>query len=140
MEKSDYHGTIQHDGKVKKVESNSVLVSIASSPACSGCQAEGLCGISGKEEIIVDVKGRYNVSPGDMVTILMEQKTGYKAVVLSYLVPLVIFISGLILFNLLSFKELISGLVSISLLFPYFLVLYLFRNKINRNIIFTLKT
>jgi len=139
MGKSGYYGTIQHDGKVTKVESNSVLVSIKSGAACSGCKAEGLCGLSGKEERIVDVKGRYNVSPGDMVTILMEQKTGYKAVVLSYLVPLVIFISGLVILNLLSFKELISGLVSISLLFPYFLILYLFRNKINRNLIFTLK-
>ena len=107
MKESGYQGTIQHDGKVKKVESNSVLVIITSSPACSGCHAEGLCGISGKEERIVDVKGRYNVSPGDMVTILMEQKTGYKAVVLSYLVPLVIFISSLVIFNLLSFKELV---------------------------------
>lgn len=139
MKESGNQGTIQHYGKVQKVDGNSVHVSITSSPACSGCHAEGFCGISGNEERIIYVKGRYNVSPGDMVTILMEQKTGYKAVIISYLIPLVIFISVLIIFNMLSFNELICGLVSISLLITYFLILYLFRDRINRNFTFTLK-
>jgi positive regulator of sigma E activity len=140
MKKSGSHETIQHDGTVKKVDGNSVIVSIKSGSACSGCHAEGICGISGKEEKIVDIKGKYNVSPGDPVTILMEQSTGYKAVVLSYLIPLLIVISSLIILNSFSVSELISGLVSISLLVPYFLILYLFRKKINRSFTFKLKT
>jgi sigma-E factor negative regulatory protein RseC len=140
MKRSGSHETIQHDGTVKKVDSNSVVVSIASSSACSGCHAEGMCGISGKQEKIVDIKGRYNVSPGDTVTVIMETSTGYKAVVLSYLIPLVIVITGLITLNYLSASELTAGLVSISLLVPYFLILYLFRKKINRSFAFTLKT
>lgn len=140
MTESASHGTIQHDGTVTKVDGNSILVSITSNSACSGCHAEGLCGISGKEEKIIDIRGRYNVSPGDTVTVMMEQSTGYKAVVLSYLIPLVIVITGIIICNLLSFNELTSGLVSISLLVPWYLILYLFRNKINRSFTFTLKT
>ena len=140
MTESAPHGTIQHDGTVKKVDGNSVLVSITSNSACSGCHAEGLCGISGKEEKIIYIKGRYNVSPGDSVTVMMEQSTGYKAVVLSYLVPLVIVITGLILCNILSLNELTAGLISISFLVPWYLILYLFRNKINRSFTFTLKT
>jgi positive regulator of sigma E activity len=140
MTESASHGTIQHDGTVKKVDGNSVLVSITSNSACSGCHAEGLCGISGKEEKIIDIKGRYEVSPGDSVTVMMEQSTGYKAVVLSYLIPLVIVITGLIICNILSLNELTAGLVSISLLGPWYLILYLFRNKINRSFTFTLKT
>lgn len=140
MKKSGSRETIEHDGTVKKVDSNSVLVSISKSSACSGCHAEGMCGISGKQEKIVDVIGRYNVSPGDTVTVLMEISTGYKAVVLSYLIPLIIVIAGLIALNSLSASELTAGLVSISLLVPYFLILYLFRKKINRSFTFTLKT
>jgi positive regulator of sigma E activity len=140
MTESTSHGTIQHDGTVKKVDGNSVLVSITSNSACSGCHAEGLCGISGKEEKIIDIRGRYNVSPGDSVTVIMKQSTGYKAVVLSYLIPLVIVITGLIVCNLLSLNELTAGLVSISFLVPWYLILYLFRNKINRSFTFTLKT
>jgi sigma-E factor negative regulatory protein RseC len=140
MKRSGSHETIQHYGTVTKVDSNSVVVSITSSSACSGCHAEGICGISGKQEKIVDIKGKYNVSPGDPVTILMEQSTGYKAVVLSYLIPLVILISSLIVLSSFSISELISGLAAISLLVPYFLILYLFRKKINRSFTFILKT
>ncbi|TFG41044.1 MAG: Fis family transcriptional regulator [Bacteroidia bacterium] len=140
MKESGSQGTIKHDGTVKKADGNSVLVSITSNAACSGCHGEGLCGISGKEEKIIVVKGRYDVSPGDQVTVLMKQSTGYKAVVFSYLIPLVIVVASLIIFNLLSFNELTAGLISISLLVPWFLILYLFRNKINRSFTFTLKT
>jgi positive regulator of sigma E activity len=140
MKNSGSHGTICHDGTVKKVDDNSVLVSIISVSACSGCHAEGICGLSGKEEKTIDVKGKYNVSPGDKVTILMEQSTGYKAVVLSYLIPLVIVITSLVGLNSFSVSELTAGLVSILLLGPYFFILYLFRKKINRSFTFTLKT
>jgi len=140
MKKSCPQGAIQHDGTVKKVDGNSVLVSMTASSACSGCHAEGLCGLSGKEEKIVYVEGKYNVSQGDRVTILMEPSTGYKAVALSYLGPLIVIITGLIIFNSLSFKELTAGLISISLLVPYFLILYIFRKSINHSFTFTLKT
>jgi len=139
MKKSGSHGTIQHEGTVKQVENNSVLVTITSCSACSGCHAEGICNISGKEEKIINVTGRYNVSPGDNVTVQMNESTGMKAVLLSYIIPLLIIISGLIVFNSLSFSEGASGLAAISLLFPYFLVLYIFRKNINRSFSFTLK-
>jgi positive regulator of sigma E activity len=140
MKRSASHGNIQHDGTVKKVDGDSVLVSITSSPACAGCHAEGLCGLTGKEEKLIDVKGKYNVSPGDPVTILMEETTGFKAVALSYLVPFIIVISSLFIFSSMSFSELATGLISILLLVPYFIILYLFREKINRSITFTLKS
>jgi len=140
MKESDSNGAIQHCGTVKKVDGNSVIVSITSNASCSGCHAEGLCGISGKEEKIIDIRGSYNVSPGDPVTVLMDQSTGFKAVALSYLVPLVIVVASLVVMNLLSFNEPTSGLVSISLLVPWFLRLHFFRNRINRSFTFTIKT
>lgn len=140
MKESGSNGTIQHSGTVKKVDGSSVLVSITCNASCSGCHAEGLCGISGKEEKTIDIKGSYNISPGDQVTILMDQSTGFKAVALSYLVPLVIVVGSLVVMNLLSFNELTAGLVSISLLVPWFLILHFFRNRINRSFTFTIKT
>lgn len=139
MKKPDSNSPIQHEGRVIKVDNGSVLVSISTHSACSGCHAEGICGISGKEEKFVDVMGKYNVLPGDSVTVLMKQASGSKAVILSYLVPLVIVITCLIIFSLLSINELAAGLVSIIMLMPYFLILYLFRKKINRSFTFTLK-
>ena len=140
MKESGLKGTIQHDGTVRKVDGNSVLVSISSNASCSGCHAEGLCGISGKEEKTVDIRGSYKVSPGDKVTVLMDQSAGFRAVALSYLIPLVIVVASLVVLNLLSFRELTAGLVSISMLIPWFLILHFFRDRISRNFTFTIKT
>ncbi|HOW09134.1 MAG TPA: SoxR reducing system RseC family protein [Bacteroidales bacterium] len=140
MKKSGSHGTIQHAGTVKQVEGDSVLVSIVSSSACSGCHAEGVCNISGKEEKIISVKGRYNVLPGDNVTVEMNESMGMKAVVLSYIIPVFIIFAGLVVFSSLSMSEAASGLASISLLLPYFIILYIFRRNINRSFSFSLKT
>ncbi|NLJ43114.1 MAG: SoxR reducing system RseC family protein [Bacteroidales bacterium] len=140
MKKSGSHGTIQHSGTVKQVEENSVLVSITSNSACSGCHAEGVCNISGKEEKTISVRGRYNVQPGDNVTVEMSESMGMKAVVLSYVMPVVIIIAGLVVFSSLSISEAASGLAAISLLLPYFIILYIFRKYINRSFTFTLKT
>ena len=140
MKKSGSHGTIQHSGTVKQVEENSVLVSITSNSACSGCHAEGVCNISGKEEKTISVIGRYNVQPGDNVTVEMSESMGMKAVVLSYVMPVFIIIAGLVVFSFLSISEAASGLAAISLLLPYFIILYIFRKYINRSFTFTLKT
>ena len=140
MKKRGSQETIQHDGTVKYAGSNSVQVTIVSATACSGCHAEGMCSMAGRSDKLIEVKGHYNVSPGDRVTVMMESSTGYRAVVLGYLVPLVIIISSLLIFTVLSFGELISALLAILVLLPYFLTLYIFRDRINRNFDFTLKT
>jgi sigma-E factor negative regulatory protein RseC len=139
MKKTGSFDTIRHEGTVKRVGNDSVLVSISSGSACSGCHAEGVCSLSGKEEKIIDIKGSYHVSPGDPVTVLMRESMGFKAVVLSYIVPLFIVIAGLVIFSSLSFSEPASGGAALLLLLSYFIVLYLFRKRIDRSFYFTLK-
>lgn len=133
-------GTINHEGIVQKVDDKSVIVNISVASACSGCHAEGSCSISGKEEKIIELSGRYNVKPGDIVTILMKQSVGYAALVLGYLLPLVLVVITLIVIISLKFTELSAGLISIAILIPYYTTLYFFRNRINKKFTFTLKT
>lgn len=140
MINSGFHDTIRHEGTVKQVHENSVLVSIIANSACSGCHAAGVCSLSGKKEKTVEVNGRYNVSPGEQVTVEMQGSMGMKAVILSYIVPFLIIVAGLVGFSSMSFSEPVAGLISLSLLVPYFLILYVFRNNINRSFSFTLKT
>jgi sigma-E factor negative regulatory protein RseC len=139
MKDSVDKGTINHEGVVQKVDEKSVIVSISSTSACSGCHAEGSCSMSGKEEKIIEVTGKYNVIQGDIVTILMKQSMGYSALLLGYILPLVSVVSVLVV--LVSFKvsELVSGLISLGILIPYYLILFSFRKKINEKFTFTLK-
>jgi sigma-E factor negative regulatory protein RseC len=139
MTHSDSSGIINHEGIVQRNEGNTVTVSISSVSACSGCHAEGSCTMSGKEEKIIEVIGKYSVKPGDRVTILMKQSMGFFALLLGYVFPFLTVIAVLIIMISLKFPELTSGLISIAILIPYYAVLYFFRNNINTKFTFTLK-
>lgn len=132
-------GTIQHEGTVQKVGSDSVVVYITSLSACSGCHAEGFCSLSDKKEKTVNIAGRYNVEPGERVTVVMNESTGLRAVILSYIIPLFILLSAIVILTSLSVNELTAGLISIAVLVPYFVILYFVRHRIDRSFFFTLK-
>lgn len=139
MKSSINSDPINHQGIVQSIGNQSVIVSISAATACSGCHAEGGCTLSGKEEKIIEVSGSYNVAKGDNVTILMSQSMGYAALFLGYLLPLVSVIIMLIVLSSLGVSELISGLLSLAVLIPYYAVLFLFRKRINKKFTFTLK-
>jgi sigma-E factor negative regulatory protein RseC len=138
MKNSDISGTINHSGIVKKVDEKSVIVSITSVSACSGCHAEDSCTLSGKEEKIIEVRGKYNVKTGDSVTIIMQQSMGYAAVFLGYIIPLITVIAVLITMISLEVPELIAGLSSIAILIPYYTILFFFRKRLNEKFTFKL--
>jgi sigma-E factor negative regulatory protein RseC len=139
MKNSDNPGTIHHTGVVQKVDNKTVTVIITAVSACSGCHAEGSCTLSGKEEKIVDVAGTYNVKPGDSVTVLMDLSMGYTALVLGYIFPLATVILSLLILISARVPELIAGLASLTFLIPYYIILWLFRKRINEKFTFTLK-
>jgi len=136
---SDKFESIEHEGIVQKSDNNSVTVSIISSAACAGCHAEGICSLSGREEKIVEIPGIYQVHPGESVTIQMKQSSGHIAVFLGYVMPLILLVAVLITLISLSVPELTAGLGALAVLIPYYLLLYIFRNRIGRKFIFTLK-
>lgn len=130
---------INHDGIVKENCGKSVIVTISTSSACSGCHAKGSCNTFGNEEKMIEVEGSYNVKPGDNVTVMMMQSMGYKALFLGYILPFFSVLATLITLISLNIRELTAGLVSLAVLIPYYFILALFRKKINEKFTFTLK-
>lgn len=130
---------INHTGIVQAIGNNSVTVVIISATSCSGCHAEGQCTLSGKHEKTIEVTGSYNVTPGESVTILMQKSMGFAALLYGYLLPLILVIAILILLSSLGTPELASGLLSLAILIPYYLILFLFRKKIGKKFTFSLK-
>lgn len=124
---------------MQKKDDKSVIVSIIASTACSGCHAEDSCTMSGKEEKIIEIAGSYNVKPGDNVTVLMNQSVGYAALILGYILPLITVLTILIIMISMEISELISGIISLGSLLPYYTVLYFLRGRINKKFTFTLK-
>jgi sigma-E factor negative regulatory protein RseC len=139
MMKDSEDTLINHDGIVKENSGKSVIVSISASSACSGCHARGTCSTFGNEEKMIEVEGKYNVKPGDTVTVMMMQSMGYKALFLGYILPFISVLLTLITLISLDFRELTAGLASLAVLIPYYLILAFFRKRINEKFTFTLK-
>jgi positive regulator of sigma E activity len=139
MTNSESSCIINHKGIVQKKDEERVIITISAASACSGCHAEGSCGMMGKKEKIIEVYGKYNVKPGDQVTIQMNQSMGYTALLFGYVFPLISVIVVLMILISQHVSELLSGVISIASLIPYYTILFFLRKRINKKISFTLK-
>ncbi len=132
--------TITHEGVVEGIKNNKVLVRFTRNSACSDCHAKGICSVSDQENKALefnDPSGSFR--KGEKVQIILTQSSGFRALSLGYLLPFLIVLLSLILLTILSFPEGISGLLSLSLLVPYFLLLKLLRRKLDKSFTFSLR-
>ena len=133
--------SLSHTGKIIDLTPEFVSVEIISTSACSDCRAKELCGISDETVKIISVHTDpyANYKLGDEVDVTMKKTMGLKAVWLSYVVPL--FVLMIILLTLSRFKvnELSAGLYSLLGVAFYYLIIYLFRNKLAKEFVFEIR-
>jgi sigma-E factor negative regulatory protein RseC len=130
---------IRHSGKVILIDDDTTKVRIVSMSACSSCHARGACSVSDMEEKVVEVKTnndllKYKV--GDDVNVSMSQNLGFLALFLGYLLPLILVVSTITILSLLKKDDLIVGLAALSLLIPYYVILYLYKDKLKNKFLF----
>lgn len=130
---------IDHEGVIDEIVNGIIRVRISSLSACATCHAKGACSTGDTEDKYVDVPayGR-DFHTGDMVKVSIARHTGFRAVAIGYLYPFVLLMTGLITLTSLGVDELHAGLYSLGLMVPYYLTIYLLRNRINRKFSFTL--
>lgn len=133
-------GTISHEGIIESVTKDLVMVNITSVSACSSCHANGACNASDMQAKIIEARpGKKNLRIGDWVTITAKESMGFKALFLGYIIPFILVLMTLIICTSLSIRESIAGLLSISVLIPYYITLYLTKDKIKKSFIFEIK-
>lgn len=132
--------TITHEGIVEQVNTDSIKVRIIVQSACSACHSKGVCSVAGTQDKIIQVANsvRYNVKEGDTVKVSMVRSQGYTAVILGYLIPFLLLLTVLIVGSFF-WDDLIAGLAALGVLVPYYLVLYLNRNKLQKKFDFRLQ-
>ena len=132
---------VSHKGKVVKMTPQVTTVAIVQHGACSQCHAAGLCGMADIAEKAVEVPtdpyASYGV--GDEVEVLLKATMGLKAVWLAYFVPLVVLMGVVLGLIGLGVPEVATGLSALGAVALYYLVLYLFRDKLQKVYIFTIK-
>jgi positive regulator of sigma E activity len=129
---------ISHDGVVDSTEGNDVVVRITSYAACNGCHARGACNVTEEKEKYMRIKAIGGFDPGEKVRVVLAQSLGFRALFLGYILPFLLVLTALLIASATGVSELVAGLISLSVLLPYYIGLKLFRGKLDRQFSFFL--
>jgi len=117
------------------VKGKSAEVVIISKSGCASCEINGSCSVSDMEEKVIDVdfnEGQ-NYKIGSQVTVEMKQSQGTWAVLLGYVFPFLVILISMILLSYLNLDEGLTGVISLSLLIPYYAILYFSKDFLKKN-------
>ena len=126
--------TISHEGVVTKITDDELEIKILAQSACAACHAKSACGMGEQAEKILTVprpSGR-DFTINQKVNVKMAIGQGNKAAVLAYLIPIVLLLAVLFVCLGLGLGEGLSALISIVAIIPYYIVLYLRRDKLKK--------
>ena len=132
---------IEHKGVVRAFRHGCVDVVVQVESACVGCKVKGACGLGNQAEktvtVATDMPETYSV--GEKVIVSIGRSMGFRAVFLSYVLPMILLMVFLPALLGAGVAEGVAGLSSIGVLALYYVTLWLFRNQINRKIIFKIR-
>lgn len=132
---------IKHAGVVDGVEGECVRVRILQSSACSACKVAAHCNASETKEKIIDVMDAdaSHYQKGDQVMVVADTAVGFRASLYGYLLPLVLMVVTLVGVLAASHSEGLAALSALGILIPYYVLLFLMRNKLRNRLSFTLE-
>ena len=141
---------IKHDGIIIALnEDGTALVRIVQTSACAACKAKAMCASaeSAEKEMTVVLLGdeamrregeRQGFVVGDTVEVMVQQKMGWKAVVLAYLLPFFVMLAVMLIGNAIwAVREEILGTVALCAMALYYLILGMFKDKLQKEFSFT---
>ncbi|MCI6619540.1 MAG: SoxR reducing system RseC family protein [Prevotella sp.] len=132
---------IKHSGIIDSLGRNLIRVRIGQSAACAGCKVSAHCNASETKDKIVEVYSEvadsYRV--GESVTVSEGNRTGLKAALFAYAIPVLLMVAVLVVVVAVTGSESAAALSAILCLVPYYSVLFLFRNRISHQIKFDIE-
>ncbi len=132
---------IKHAGVVDGVEGECVRVRILQSSACSACKVAAHCNASETKEKIIDVMDAdaSHYQKGDQVMVVADTAVGFRASLYGYLLPLILMVVTLVGVLASTHSEGLAAVSALGILIPYYVLLFLMRNKLRNRLSFTLE-
>ncbi len=129
---------IEHEGVILDIDSDYISVEILNKAACASCNAKQMCSMSEVKAKIIQVENRGFTlyEKGERVNVLLKRSLGFKALWISYLIPLIILLVLLLALSAVGVEELLIALSILTFLALYYYVVYLLRDKIKKEFIF----
>ena len=153
---------IKHDGIIIALnEDGTALVRVVQTSACAACTAKAMCASAESAEkemtvVLLGENGKVNIENnstqsyttlhdstqsyhvGDTVEVMVQQKMGWKAVVLAYLLPFFVMLAVMLIGNAIwAVREEILGTVALCAMALYYLLLGMFKDKLQKEFSFT---
>lgn len=132
---------IKHAGVVDGVEGECVRVRILQSSACSACKVAAHCNASETKEKIIDVMDAdaSHYQKGDQVMVVADTAVGFRASLYGYLLPLILMVVTLVGVLAATHSEGLAAVSALGILVPYYVLLFLMRNKLRNRLSFSLE-
>ena len=132
---------VRHKGKVIAIGPRTTTVLLQTRGACSACHAAGLCWMGEAAEKAVEVPTHpfpsYQV--GDEVDVVLTASMGMKAVWIGYFLPLVVLLAVALGLLALGVGDAAAGLSGIGAVGVYYLGLWLLRDRLRQEYVFTIQ-
>jgi sigma-E factor negative regulatory protein RseC len=129
---------IRHEGIVESIDNGHVRVRITQHSACSACKIASHCTASESKEKVIDIFQckRQDINVGDIVVVSTPGRSASTALLLGFGFPLIImlFVIGILITT--GIDEGIAAVMAIASLIPYYIVVWIFRNRISNVISF----
>ena len=135
------HTKISHLGIVESVSDRCVKVRILQAPACGACKVAGHCHAAESKEKTVDVFGcdTAKYATGQEVVVTTSGAVANKALLLGFGMPFLLLVGVLVIVLFLTHHEGIAALAALGSLVPYYFLLWLRRDSIQRGISFQIE-
>lgn len=130
---------IKHDGIVIAVNSDGMVrVRIVQTSACAACKAKAMCASAESKEKEILAIGDGLLAVGDEAVVMVQQKLGWKAVFLAYMLPFIVMLLVVAIGSgVFAIREEIIGTAALCAMGVYYIVLGLFKDRIQKEFSFT---
>ena len=134
---------ISHSGVIERIESDRVQVRIIQTSACAACKVAGYCNAAESKEKLIDVfcdSVAKSLHVGQPVTVTTSGVVAAKALLWGFGLPFVVLVAVLIVVLLLTSSEGLAALCALAALVPYYLALWLLRDRMRDELSFQIVT
>ena len=132
---------IRHAGVIESVGEDCIKVRILQTSACGACKVAGHCNASQSKEKLIDVyhQTSSDFHVGEHVTVVAAPEVGMRAIAWGFGIPFILLVATVFLMVKLTGNEGLAALTSLGTLIPYYLVLYVLRDKIRERLSFSIE-
>lgn len=131
---------IEHEGIITNIRNGVADVQIVQYSACSNCHAQSACTVSDKKEKMVEIPcNDMDFKIGDKVLIIGNSSIGSQAILIAFFYPFILLFCTLFIIYSVTSDEVLSGILSLTTLIPYYIILYFLKSKLKKKFEFSIK-